>query len=55
MSDNPTPLTSGEIFEVVIEDPTDGRQHVFTGATEAEADAAADAYFNAAAEENEHR
>ncbi len=53
MSDDSSDLAPGEIFEVVIEDPTDGRQHVFTGATEAEAEAAADAYFTATPEENQ--
>lgn len=45
-TDTNSPLGPGEVFEIVIEDPTDGQQHIFTGATEAEAEAAADAYFN---------
>jgi hypothetical protein len=31
--------------EIIVEDPDNGQRHTFTGATEAEAEAAADRFF----------
>ena len=36
----------GGAYEVVVQDPTDGTEHVFPGATLAQAEAAAEEYFN---------
>lgn len=38
--------TTPEPVEVIIQDPGTGHKHRFTGATEAEAEAAAEEFFN---------
>lgn len=40
-----TPTTPDPV-EVIIQDPSTGKKHTFTGATEAEAEAAAEEFFN---------